>query len=120
MREVVVVSYARTGLAKSARGGFNITHGAALAGHVIQHAIAKARIDPGEVEDVVLGCGQPEGATGHNVARNAAIWAGCPVATGGTTINRYCGSGLQAISVAAHHIAQEGADVVVAGGVDWQ
>ena len=118
MREVVVVSYARTGLAKSVRGGFNITHGAALTGHAIQHAISRASIDPGEVEDVVIGCGQPEGATGHNVARNAAIWAGCPVTTSGTTINRYCSSGLQAISVAAHYIAQEGADVTVAGGVE--
>ena len=118
MRDVVLVSYARTGLAKSVRGGFNITHGAALAGHAIQHAIAKAGIDSAEVEDVVLGCGQPEGATGHNVARNAAIWAGCPVTTAGTTINRYCGSGLQAISVAAHYIAEEGAEVVVAGGVE--
>ncbi len=118
MRDVVLVSYARTGLAKSVRGGFNITHGAALAGHAIQHAIAKGGVDPGEVEDVVLGCGQPEGATGHNVARNAAIWAGCPITTAGTTINRYCGSGLQAISVAAHYIANEGADVAVAGGVE--
>jgi acetyl-CoA C-acetyltransferase len=118
MRDVVLVSYARTGLAKSARGGFNITHGAALAGHAIQHAIAKAGVEPGEIEDVVLGCGQPEGATGHNVARNAAIWAGCPVTTAGTTINRYCSSGLQAIAVAAHYIADEGADTVVAGGVE--
>ena len=118
MRDVVLVSYARTGLAKSVRGGFNITHGAALAGHAIQHSIAKGGLDPAEIEDVVLGCGQPEGATGHNVARNAAIWAGCPVTTAGTTINRYCGSGLQAISVAAHYIANEGADVAVAGGVE--
>ena len=118
MRDVVLVSYARTGLAKSVRGGFNITHGAALAGHAIQHAIAKGGIDPAEVEDVVLGCGQPEGATGHNVARNAAIWAGCPITTAGTTINRFCGSGLQAISVAAHYIANEGAEVAIAGGVE--
>ena len=118
MRDVVLVSYARTGLAKSGRGGFNITHGAALGGHAIQHAIAKAGVDPAEVEDVVLGCGQPEGATGHNVARNAAIWAGCPVGTAGTTINRYCGSGLQAIAVAAHYIADEGAETAVAGGVE--
>ena len=118
MRDVVLVSYARTGLAKSARGGFNITHGAALAGHAIQHAISRAGIDPGEVEDVVLGCGQPEGATGHNVARNAAVWAGCPVSTAGTTINRYCSSGLQAIAVAAHYVADEGCDVAVAGGVE--
>src|SRR3569623_2703306 len=101
MRDVVLVSYARTGLAKSVRGGFNITHGAALAGHAIQHALAKGGVDPAEVEDVVLGCGQPEGATGHNVARNAAIWASCPITTAGATINRFCGSGLQAISVAA-------------------
>ena len=118
MRDVVLVSYARTGLAKSVRGGFNITHGAALAGHAIQHAIARAGIDPAAVEDVVLGCGQPEGATGHNVARNAAIWAGCPVTTSGTTINRFCSSGLQSIAVGAHYIAQEGAEVVVAGGVE--
>ena len=118
MRDVVLVSYARTGLAKSVRGGFNITHGAALAGHAIQHAIAKAGVDPASVEDVVLGCGQPEGATGHNVARNAAIWAGCPVTTSGTTVNRYCSSGLQSIAVGAHYIAQEGAEVVVAGGVE--
>jgi acetyl-CoA C-acetyltransferase len=118
MREAVIVSYARTGLAKSVRGGFNITHGAALGGHAIQHAIARARIDPAQVEDVVLGCGQPEGATGHNVARNAAIWAGCPVTTAGTTINRYCSSGLQALAVAAHQIVCEGTEVVVAGGVE--
>ncbi len=117
MREVVVVSYARTGLAKSVRGGFNITHGAALAGHVIQHAIAKAGVDPAQVEDVVIGCGQPEGATGHNVARNAAIWAGCPVTTAGQTVSRYCSSGLQAVASAAHYIA-EGADTMVAGGVE--
>jgi acetyl-CoA C-acetyltransferase len=118
MREVVVVSYARTGLAKSARGGFNITHGAAMTGHVLQSAIGRAGIDPAEVEDVVIGCGQPEGATGHNVARNAAIWAGCPVTTAGTTINRFCSSGLQSIATAARYISDEGADVVAAGGVE--
>jgi acetyl-CoA C-acetyltransferase len=118
MRDVVIVSYARTGLAKSARGGFNITHGAAMTGHALQHAISRAGVDPGEVEDVVIGCGQPEGATGHNVARNAAIWAGCPVTTSGTTINRFCSSGLQAISVAAHYVRDEGADVAAAGGVE--
>jgi acetyl-CoA C-acetyltransferase len=118
MREVVVVSYARTGLAKSQRGGFNITHGAALTGHVLQHAISRAGIDPGEVEDVVIGCGQPEGATGHNVARNAAIWAGCPVTTAGQTVSRYCGSGLQSIASAARYISDEGADVAAAGGVE--
>jgi acetyl-CoA C-acetyltransferase len=118
MREVVVVSYARTGLAKSARGGFNITHGAALTGHALQHAISRAGVEPAEVEDVVIGCGQPEGATGHNVARNAAIWAGCPVTTAGTTINRFCSSGLQAIATAARYISDEGADVAAAGGVE--
>ena len=82
MRDVVVVSYARTGLAKSVRGGFNNTHGAAMAGHVIQHAMERARLDPAEVEDVVLGVAQPEGATGHNVARNAAI---CPSARSSRT-----------------------------------
>ena len=118
MRDVVVVSYARTGLAKSVRGGFNITHGAALAGHAIQHAIARARVDPASIEDVVIGCGQPEGATGHNVARNAAIWAGCPVTTSGMTVSRYCSSGLQAIATAARYVSDEGGDVVVAGGVE--
>ena len=118
MREAVVVSYARTGLAKSVRGGFNITHGAALTGHCIQHAMSRAGIDPGEVEDVVVGCGHPEGATGHNVARNAAIWAGCPVTTAGVTVNRYCSSGLQSIAFAANYIRKEGADVLAAGGVE--
>ncbi len=118
MPRSVVVSYARTGLAKSARGGFNETHGATMAGHAIQHAIARAKIDPGEVEDVVLGAGQPEGATGHNVARNAAICAGCPVTTSGATVNRFCSSGLQAIAQAAHYIQNEGAKVTVGGGVE--
>jgi len=118
MREVVVVSYARTGLAKSQRGGFNMTHGAAMTGHVLQHAIARAGVDPAEVEDVVIGCGQPEGATGHNVARNAAIWAGCPVSTAGQTVSRYCGSGLQSIAAAARYISDEGAEVLAAGGVE--
>ncbi len=81
MGRAVIVSYARTGLAKSGRGGFNDTHGAAMAGHAIKHAVARAKLEPDEVEDVVLGCGAPEGATGHNVARLAAIWAGLPVTT---------------------------------------
>ena len=118
MRDAVIVSYARTGLAKSVRGGFNITHGAAMAGHVIQHAVARAGLEGGEVEDVILGCGGPEGATGMNVARNAAIWAGLPVTTSGTTINRFCSSGLQAIASAAHYIKNEGADVAIGGGVE--
>ncbi len=83
MREAVIVSTARTGLTKSHRGALNNTHGAALTGHCIQHAIAKAGIEPGEVEDVFIGAAQPEGADGHNVARNAALWAGCPSSTSG-------------------------------------
>jgi acetyl-CoA C-acetyltransferase len=118
MRRAVVVSYARTGLAKSGRGGFNNTHGAAMAGHAIQHAVQRAKVDPAEIEDVVLGCGVPEGATGHNIARLSAIWAGLPVTTAGTTINRFCSSGLQAIATASHYILNEGAKALVAGGVE--
>ena len=95
MKQAVIVSTARTGLAKSVRGGFNQTHGAVMGGHAIKHAITSARLDPGEVEDVFMGCGFPEGATGNNIAREIAIWAGCPVTTSGVTINRYCSAGLQ-------------------------
>src|SRR3569832_1909862 len=109
MREAVIVSTARTGLAKSVHGGFNMTHGAVMGGHAIKHAIAKAGIEPGEVEDVVMGCAQPEGATGMSIARLSAIWAGCPVTTSGTTISRFCSSGLQAIAVAAQQIITGGA-----------
>jgi len=118
MREAVIVSYARTGLAKSGRGGFNNTHGAAMAGHCIQHAVSRAKLEGPEVEDVVMGCGGPEGATGHNVGRNAALWAGLPVTASGTTINRFCSSGLQAIAVAANYVRNDGADVAVGGGVE--
>ena len=118
MREAVIVSYARTGLAKSVRGGFNNTHGAAMAGHAIQHAVARAKLDGPEVEDVVLGCGGPEGATGMNVARNAAMWAGLPVTTSGQTVNRFCSSGLQAIATAANYVRNDGADVAIGGGVE--
>ena len=104
-REAVIVSSARTGLAKSGRGGFNMTHGAAMGGHAIKHAICKAGIEPVAVEDVIMGCGMPEGETGMNIARNAALWAGCPVTTSGTTINRFCSSGLQAVASAAHATA---------------
>ena len=118
MRDAVIVSYARTGLAKSVRGGFNITHGAALGGHALQHAIERARLDPAELEDVILGVGFPEGATGHNLGRNAAVWAGCPVTTAGQTVSRYCGSGLQSIAAAACYVTDEQAEVVGAGGVE--
>jgi len=117
MREAVIVSYARTGLAKSGRGGFNNTHGAAMAGHAIQHAVERAGIEKDIVEDVIIGCGGPEGATGQNVARNAALWAGLPITTSGVTINRFCSSGLNAIAMAAGYI-RDGAPVAVGGGVE--
>jgi acetyl-CoA C-acetyltransferase len=118
MKQAVIVSTARTGLAKSVRGGFNETHGAVMAGHAIKHAVARARIEPGEVEDVYVGCGFPEGATGNNIARESAIWAGCPVSTAGVTINRYCSSGLNAIAMAAQQIMTDGTDIAVGGGVE--
>ncbi|MBP6013367.1 MAG: acetyl-CoA C-acyltransferase [Alphaproteobacteria bacterium] len=118
MREAVVVSTARTGLAKSYRGGFNNTHGAAMAGHAVKHAIERAKIDPGEVEDVIMGCGLPEGATGQNVGRLAAIWAGCPVTTSGTTVNRFCSSGLQSIAMAAGRILNESVPIAIGAGVE--
>jgi acetyl-CoA C-acetyltransferase len=118
MKQAVIVSTARTGLAKSVRGGFNQTHGAVMGGHVVKHAIARAGIDPGEVEDVYMGCGFPEGATGNNIARESAIWAGCPAATAGVTINRYCSSGLNAIACAAQQIMTDGTDIAVGSGVE--
>ncbi|KAF0180469.1 MAG: acetyl-CoA C-acyltransferase [Hyphomonadaceae bacterium] len=117
MREAVIVSYARTGLAKSGRGGFNNTHGAAMAGHAIQHAVERSGLEKDIIEDVFMGCGGPEGATGHNVARNAALWAGLPVTTSGVTLNRFCSSGLNAIAMAAGYI-REGAIAAVGGGVE--
>ena len=118
MKQAVIVSTARTALAKSVRGGFNQTHGAVMGGHAVKHAIAKAGIDPGDVEDVYMGCGMPEGATGSNIARESAIWAGCPVTTAGVTINRYCSSGLQAIAMAAQQIMTDGTDTAVGSGVE--
>ena len=118
MREAVIASTARTAIGKAFRGAFNNTHGATMAGHAIQHAVAKAGIDPGMIEDVVLGCGFPEGATGENVARLAAIRAGLPVTSAGTTINRFCSSGMQAIAMAAQRVVMEGAPAMVAGGVE--
>jgi acetyl-CoA C-acetyltransferase len=118
MREAVIVSTARTGLAKSVRGGFNITHGAVMAGHAIRHAIAKAGVEPAEVEDVLMGCANPEGATGFNIARLSAIEAGCPVTTAGATVNRFCSSGLQAIAMACQQVMTEGTPVALGGGVE--
>ena len=118
MRDAVIVSTARTPIGKAFRGAFNQTHGAVLAGHAIAHAVERATVEPGEVEDVVIGCGLPEGATGHNVARLAALKAGLPVTTAGTTINRFCSSGLQAISVAAQRVLTDHVPIMVAGGVE--
>jgi len=118
MKQAVIVSTARTGLAKSVRGGFNQTHGAVMGGHAVKHAIARAGIEPGAVEDVFMGCGFPEGATGNNIARESAIWAGCPVTTSGITVNRYCSSGLNAIAFAAQQIMTGGTDAAVGAGVE--
>jgi acetyl-CoA C-acetyltransferase len=118
MREAVIVSTARTPIGRAYRGAFNMTHGAELGGHVIKHAVARAKIDPGEVEDVIMGCGLPERATGGNIARQAAIRAGLPVTTGGMTVNRFCSSGLQTIALAAQRIMSGEADVLVAGGLE--
>ena len=118
MTDVVIVSTARTGLAKSWKGAFNMTYGATLGGHAIQHAVARAGIDPGEVEDCILGGSLSEGTTGGNVARTAAIRAGLPVTTAGVTINRFCSSGLQAIAMAAQRIIVDKVPVMVAGGVE--
>ena len=118
MTDAVIVSTARTPLAKSWRGGFNMTHGAALAGHAITHAVQRSGVDPAEVEDVILGCALPQGATGLNIGRYAALRAGLPVTTAGTTIDRQCASGLQAIAVAAQRVLVDRVPVAVAGGVE--
>lgn len=118
MSEAVILSTARTPLAKSWRGGFNMTHGATLAGHAISHAVQRAHIDPAEVEDVVMGCALQQGATGSNIGRYGALRAGLPVTAGGTTIDRQCASGLQAIALAAQRIVVDKVPVMVAGGVE--
>ncbi|MBV8423642.1 MAG: acetyl-CoA C-acyltransferase [Candidatus Eremiobacteraeota bacterium] len=118
MREAAIVAAARTPIGRAFRGAFNQTHGATMAGHAIAHAVERANVEPAEVEDVVLGVGLPEGATGHNLGRVAALRAGLPLTTGGTTINRYCASGLQSISVAAQRVIVDGAHVMVAGGCE--
>ena len=100
------------------RGAFNLTHGADMGGHVIAHAVKRAGIDPGDVEDVTMGCANPEGATGGNIARQCAIRAGLPVTAAGQTVNRFCSSGLQAIALAARSITQDGVPVAVAGGLE--
>ena len=118
MREALIVSTARTGLAKAVRGSFNQTHPIVLGGHALEHAIARAGIAAAEVEDVILGSGMPEGATGFNIARNVAVKAGCGVGTSGVTVNRYCSSGLQAIAFAAGRIVTDGETIVAAGGLE--
>jgi acetyl-CoA C-acetyltransferase len=117
MPDAVIVSTARTPIGKAYRGAFNMTHGAELGGHVVKHAVARAGVDPAEVEDVILGCALPERATGGNIARQAAIRAGLPVTVAGMTVNRFCSSGLQSIASAQRIIAGE-ASVLAAGGLE--
>jgi acetyl-CoA C-acetyltransferase len=118
MTSALIVSTARTPLAKSWKGAFNLTHGATLGGHAVEHAIKRAGIDAGEVEDVIMGCANPEGATGANIGRQIALMAGCPITTSGVTVNRFCSSGLQTIAMASQRIIAGEGDVYVAGGVE--
>ena len=118
MLDAVIVSTARTGLAKSWKGAFNMTNGAALGGHVLAAAIERAGVAPGEIEDVIIGCANPEGATGGNIARQIALRGGCPVTTAGMTVNRFCSSGLQTIALAAQRILAGEGDIYAAGGVE--
>jgi acetyl-CoA C-acetyltransferase len=118
MSSAVIVSTARTPLAKSWKGSFNMTHGATLGGHAVEHAIQRAGIEAAEVDDVIMGCANPEGATGANIARQIALRAGCPVTVSGMTVNRFCSSGLQTIATAAQRVISGEADIYVAGGVE--
>ena len=118
MTTAVIVSTARTPLAKSWKGSFNMTHGATLGGHAVQHAVARAGIDPASVEDVIMGCANPEGATGANIARQIALKAGLPISVSGMTVNRFCSSGLQTIALASQRVIAGEGDVFVAGGVE--
>jgi acetyl-CoA C-acetyltransferase len=118
MREAVIVSTARTPIGKAYRGAFNMTHGADLGGHVVKHAVERAKIAAAEVDDVIMGCALPERATGQNIARQIALRAGLPVTTSGMTINRFCSSGLQSIALAAQRIMSGESDVLVAGGLE--
>ena len=118
MSNAVIVSTARTPLGKSWKGSFNMTHGATLGGHAVQHAIERAGIEAGEVEDVIMGCANPEGATGANIARQIALRAGCPITVSGLTVNRFCSSGLQTIALAAQRVIAGEGDIFVAGGVE--
>src|SRR5688500_16052792 len=118
MTEAVIVSTARTPLCKSWRGALNMTHGAKMGGHVVHAALERARVDADEVEDVIIGCANPEGATGWNIARQIAIRAGCPETVPGMTVNRFCSSGLQTIALASQRILAGEGDLYVAGGVE--
>jgi acetyl-CoA C-acetyltransferase len=118
MTDAVIVSTARTPLCKSWRGAFNMTHGATLGAHAVRHAVSRAGIDPAEVEDVIMGCANPEGATGANIARQIALRAGLPVATAGFTVNRFCSSGLQSIALASQRILAGEGGIYAAGGVE--
>jgi acetyl-CoA C-acetyltransferase len=118
MTNAVIVSTARTPLAKSWKGAFNMTHGATLGGHVVRHAVQRAGIEPGAIEDVLMGCANPEGATGANIARQIALMADLPITVSGVTINRFCSSGLQTIAMASQRIIAGEGDVYVAGGVE--
>jgi acetyl-CoA acetyltransferase family protein len=118
MEQAVLVSTARTGLAKAFRGSFNMPHGAAMGGHVVKHAVARAGVDPETIEDVIMGCGFPQGATGGNIARQIGLRAGLGLGASGQTVNRFCSSGLQAIAMAAQAIKVDGSGPIVAGGVE--
>ena len=118
MREAVIVSTARTPIGRAFRGAFNDTHGAVLAGHAIEHAVQRSGLDPAEIEDVTMGCGLPEGATGNNVARISAIRAGLPESSSAVTVNRFCASGLQAVAMAAQRIVVDQVPATLAGGVE--
>ena len=118
MDDVAIVSTARTPIGKAYRGALNLTYGATLAGHAVEHAVKRAGVDGKEIDDVILGCSMPRGVTGYNVARQAALRAGLPVTVAGVTIDRQCSSGLQAIALGAYRVAEEGAGIVVAGGVE--
>jgi acetyl-CoA C-acetyltransferase len=118
MTSAVIVSTARTPLAKSWKGSFNMTHGATLGGHAVEHAIQRAGIEAAEVEDVIMGCATPEGATGSNIARQIALRAGCPITVSGMTVNRFCSSGLQTIALASQRIIAGEGEIYVAGGVE--
>ncbi|MDO6799992.1 acetyl-CoA C-acyltransferase [Shimia thalassica] len=118
MKQAVIVSTARTGLAKSFRGSFNATHGATMGGHAVQAAVSRAGLDGSEIEDCIIGCGLPEGETGGNIGRQIALRGGLPISASGMTVNRFCSSGLQSIALAANAITSDGAGPMVAGGVE--